>query len=40
MKKGMTQNRNELQSLWRKMQLRYEPSVIYIRNGHDSEFGL
>ena len=40
MKKGTTQNRDELQSLWRKMQLRYELSVIHIRNGHDLEFGL
>ena len=40
MKKGITQNRDELQSLWRRIQLRYELSVIHIKNGRDSEFGL
>ena len=40
MKKGTTQNRDELQSLRRRIQLRHELSVIHIKNGCDSEFGL
>jgi len=39
MEKDTTQNRDELQTLWRKIQLRYELSVICIGDRYDSEFG-
>jgi len=40
MEKDTTQNRDEVQTLQRKIQLRYELSVIYIGDRYDSEFEL
>jgi len=40
MKKDITYNRNKLQSLQRKIQLRYKLSIIYIKDRYNLEFEL
>ena len=38
--KDTIQNRYKVQILWEKIQLRYQLSIIYIKDRYDLEFGL